>query len=60
MMQKWVCKRCGLSVGYWYHGWKHQAGWRSKKSCGQKPIPIRKEDFKWEPTQSGITSYVNG
>ncbi|PFH12869.1 hypothetical protein BX604_7289 [Burkholderia sp. JKS000303] len=43
---KYVCARCGASVGYWYFGWKHQTGWHSPPTCGQKPVPVLREQYK--------------
>lgn len=37
---KYICARCGNPVGSWYYGWKHQAGWHSPPSCGQKPLVV--------------------
>lgn len=31
-----ICKHCRLKVGQWYFGWKHHAGWHTRKSCGRK------------------------
>lgn len=40
-IKRFKCARCGCSVSLWYHGWKHQRGWRSPlKSCGMKPVPV--------------------
>jgi hypothetical protein len=43
MIVKYVCKRCGVPCGYWHFGWKHHGGWHTKKSCGQKPIPVKQQ-----------------
>ena len=40
MTTKYVCFKCGCNVGLWFYGWKHQTSWKSKKSCGQTPIPV--------------------
>lgn len=41
MQLKYVCARCGVKVGYWFYGWKHQnGGLKARKSCGQKPMPV--------------------
>jgi hypothetical protein len=37
----YVCAFCGVSVGYWHFGWKHQNGRNTGlKSCGKKPQPM--------------------
>jgi hypothetical protein len=45
MKSEFVCARCGLTIQYWYFGWKHSGGWRTQPSCGQKPIPVRRSDY---------------
>lgn len=45
MPSKYVCARCGCSVGWWYFGWKHQTGgYRAPKTCGGKPVPVLRGD----------------
>lgn len=34
--KKLVCRWCGVNVGMWYFGWKHQASWNSKPACPRK------------------------
>ena len=38
--KKYICRRCGNNVQYWYFGWKHCTGWHSPPSCGQRPDPV--------------------
>lgn len=46
MKSKYVCARCGVSVGRWYFGWKHQSGWHGPKSCGKPPEVITREAYE--------------
>lgn len=47
MASEYVCARCGAAVGFWYGTtWKHQTGWRSKPTCGQKPEPVKRSEYK--------------
>lgn len=39
---QFICGKCGNPVGLWFYGWKHQTGWKSKPTCGQKPAPIKR------------------
>lgn len=40
-LSKEVCANCGLPVGYWYYGYKHQTGGNStRRACDNiDPIP---------------------
>lgn len=46
-LSKEVCANCGLPVGYWYYGWKHQTGGNSPyKACDDiDPIPREQLDL---------------
>ncbi len=45
MQSPFVCARCGLSVRLWRFGWKHSGGGKTKKSCGQKPTPVKRHSL---------------
>jgi hypothetical protein len=45
--KRYKCATCGVPVGYWYHGWKHQNGGGGKPSCGKPPVVV--EDLERKP-----------